>query len=124
MINNKKNKIDNQQPAGRMFYLLTNHLGSITGLVGEDGTLAEEYSYDAWGCRRYSETRLYLDAYKLQKYKSLINRGYTCHEQIDRFEIINLNGRLYDPETGQMLSLISGIMENHSFLTFFGINSL
>ncbi|MBP7496736.1 MAG: hypothetical protein KA792_03635 [Bacteroidales bacterium] len=47
-----KDSRDNQQPAGRMFYLLKDHLGSITGLVNESGQLAEEYSYDAWGRRR------------------------------------------------------------------------
>lgn len=52
MNNNLKNKIDNQQPAGRMFYLLKDHLGSITGLVNESGALVQELSYDAWGRRR------------------------------------------------------------------------
>jgi len=34
----------------------------------------------------------------------LTNRGYTGHEHLDAFGIINMNGRVYDPATGQFLS--------------------
>jgi RHS repeat-associated protein len=34
-----------------------------------------------------------------------INRGYTAHEHIDDFGIINMNGRIYDPVLARFLSL-------------------
>jgi RHS repeat-associated protein len=34
----------------------------------------------------------------------MINRGYTGHEHLDKFGIINMNGRVYDPLTAQFLS--------------------
>ncbi len=91
-------------PAGNMYYILKDHLGSITGIINENGAMLRELSYDAWGRRRDSASWQCFDAHKLQTYKPLISRGYTCHEQMDKFGMINMNGRLYDPVTGQMLS--------------------
>ena len=33
-----------------------------------------------------------------------INRGYTMHEMLDEFGLINMNGRCYDPVVGRFLS--------------------
>ncbi|MBP7496741.1 MAG: hypothetical protein KA792_03660, partial [Bacteroidales bacterium] len=85
---------------GAMYYALTDHLGSITGLVNENGELAEEYSYDAWGRRRKPD--IWTD-YTVTE-PTLISRGYTGHEHLDMFALINMNGRLYDPLLGRMLS--------------------
>ncbi|MBP7496738.1 MAG: hypothetical protein KA792_03645 [Bacteroidales bacterium] len=95
-----KDSRDNQQPAGRMFYLLKDHLGSITGLVNESGALVQEFSYDAWGRRRKPD--IWTD-YTVTE-PTLISRGYTGHEHLDIFGLINMNGRLYDPLLGRMLS--------------------
>ncbi|MBP7496740.1 MAG: hypothetical protein KA792_03655 [Bacteroidales bacterium] len=86
--------------AGAMYYALTDHLGSITGLVNENGELAEEYSYDAWGRRRKPDK--WTDYTVIEP--TLISRGYTGHEHLDMFGLINMNGRLYDPLLGRMLS--------------------
>jgi RHS repeat-associated protein len=34
----------------------------------------------------------------------LLYRGYTGHEHLDEFALINMNGRMYDPVIGRMLS--------------------
>ena len=34
----------------------------------------------------------------------LFDRGFTGHEHLDAFELINMNGRVYDPMLGRMLS--------------------
>lgn len=34
----------------------------------------------------------------------LIDRGFTGHEHLDAFGLINMNGRIYDPVLGRMLS--------------------
>ena len=90
--------------SGTMYYVLKDHLGSITGLVTESGTLAEEYSYDAWGRRRHPDTWAPFTASELGSYTPIIERGYTGHEHMDMFGLINMNGRLYDPVNGRMLS--------------------
>jgi RHS repeat-associated protein len=89
---------------GTMYYVLKDHLGSITGLVNEDGTIAEEYSYDAWGRRRNPDSWKPFTTQELKNFKPIISRGYTGHEHLDIFGLINMNGRLYDPINGRMLS--------------------
>ena len=34
----------------------------------------------------------------------IISRGYTGHEHLDMFGIINMNGRVYDPTTAMFMS--------------------
>ncbi len=100
--------------AGTLFYLLTDHQGSVTHVVDEWGNLAQEYSYDAWGRRRDKNT---LQPYAQSFFQTASNltpffidnfctfdRGYTGHEHLDAFGMINMNGRLYDPVMARMLS--------------------
>jgi len=75
-------------------------LGSITALLNTNGTVAEEYSYDTWGRRRNPTDWTYSNITA----PSLLNRGYTGHEHLDQFVLINMNGRIYDPQLGRMLS--------------------
>src|SRR5208283_2164362 len=91
-------------PNGEMFYLLKDHLGSITGLVNESGTLKQELSYDAWGRRRHPDTWAPFTPSEFQSFKPFISRGFTAHEHMDKFGLINMNGRLYDPVLGRILS--------------------
>lgn len=43
------------------------------------------------------------------------SRGYTGHEHIDNFGLINMNGRMYDPSLGRFLSA-DPIMQNPTSL--------
>jgi RHS repeat-associated protein len=69
-------------------------------LTNTNGTVVEKYSYDAFGNRRnplnwsQPDTRTNL----------MLDRGYTGHEHLDGAHIINMNGRMYDPIVGRMLS--------------------
>ncbi|GHV72556.1 hypothetical protein FACS1894201_02450 [Bacteroidia bacterium] len=71
----------------------------------------EYFGYDAWG-RRYkygvSNVQIYFDTnwdlIAKSKLLDLFTRGYTGHEHLDMFGLINMNGRLYDPAIGRMLS--------------------
>ncbi len=83
-----------------IYYLRRDAQGSITGLVEPSGGLVEEYSYDAWG-RRRNPTDWTYDNVPQPQY---INRGYTMHEMLDEFGLINMNGRCYDPVVGRFLS--------------------
>jgi RHS repeat-associated protein len=58
----------------------------------------EEYAYDAWGRRRDVTTWLPF------KGTAATARGFTGHDTIDLFELVNINGRIYDPRLGRFLS--------------------
>ena len=83
-----------------MLYICTDRQGSITALVRPNGTVAEKYSYDAWGRRRNPANWADYNV----KTPRLLNRGYTGHEMLDAFGLINMNGRMYDPVIGRILS--------------------
>ncbi|GHS87345.1 hypothetical protein FACS1894201_08590 [Bacteroidia bacterium] len=88
----------------------TDHLGSIIAEY-KPGTGYEYFGYDAWG-RRYKygvgNVQIYFDTNTTLRdgahLLTLFTRGYTGHEHLDMFGLINMNGRLYDPAIGRMLS--------------------
>lgn len=84
-----------------IYSLYTDHLGSITHIFSNVGTtLVEERSYDLWGRPRDPNTWDYtgLPAYAF-------DRGYTGQEHLWDFNVVNLNGRLYDPLIGRMMGV-------------------
>ena len=84
------------------YYILRDYLGNITHIINEDGILRQELSYDAWGRLRNPDTH---QLYAVGKEpKLLLDRGYTGHEYLPWFGLINMNARLYDPVLGRFLS--------------------
>ena len=84
-----------------IYYLLRDHLGSITHVVKASDLSTNEYSYDAWGRRRNAINW----SYDLSGQPALFaGRGFTGHEHLQEFGLINMNGRLYDPLLGRFLS--------------------
>ncbi|MGC9353309.1 MAG: RHS repeat-associated core domain-containing protein [Mariniphaga sp.] len=85
-----------------IYYVLRDHLGSITHVVKSDLSTIKEYSFDAWGRRRSANDWNYtLDA---GDHPLFAGRGFTGHEHLPEFNLINMNGRLYDPVVGRFLS--------------------
>nr|MDA3852922.1 hypothetical protein [Bacteroidales bacterium] len=85
---------------GELKYVLTDHLGSFTGVVdATTGKSENEVSYDAWGDLRSSD-------WKSDFTGSLFaDRGFTGHEHLPSvFGLIDMNGRMYDPKLGRFLS--------------------
>lgn len=80
-------------------YVHHDHLGSIQALSDENGKLFQEMSYDAWGRRRNPDT---WDAYDIQTPSN--DHGFGGHEHIDVFDMINMDGRIYDPVVGRFIS--------------------
>ena len=80
----------------------------ISQITDNTGKLLAEQSFDAWGRYRDPETWQYESegaAKSRTLTASLLNgRGYTGHEMLPTFALINMNGRLYDPQLGRMLS--------------------
>ena len=86
--------------SGTTYFLLKDHLGSIMKVITASGTTIEEHSYDAWGNHRKPAN------WDTLTFSSTlgINRGYTGHEMLPMFQLINMNGRMYDPVIGRMLA--------------------
>lgn len=84
-------------------YFHKDHLGSIVALTDETGAVVERDSFDAWGQRR---TPAGQDdpIYPGQSITSQITRGYTGHEQLDSVGLVHMNGRIYEPVIGKMMS--------------------
>lgn len=85
-------------------YTYTDHLGSILTVTNSSGTVETEQSFDAWGRRRNPTTWVLLLPTAAASLPYWLYRGYTGHEHLDNFGLINMNGRMYDPLVGRMLS--------------------
>jgi RHS repeat-associated protein len=92
--------------SGSIYYIATDYLGSINMLIDNTGAIAQfngkaqEYSFDAWGRRRNPNDWSYNNI----PADFLVFRGFTGHEHLDAFDLINMNGRMYDPYLGRFLS--------------------
>lgn len=90
---------DGTSDAG-MYYFHNDHLGSPWLITNASGNEVQRLNYDAWGRRR--------DALNWYNYSSLpemkFDRGFTGHEHLEMFGLINMNARLYDPVLGRFLS--------------------
>jgi RHS repeat-associated protein len=85
-------------------YLGTDHLGSIVKVLNSTGGLDEDRSYDAWGRMRNPYDWTY-NLTTVASYPYQYDRGYTAQELLGDFNVLNLNGRLYDPMIGRMFSV-------------------
>ena len=114
------------EPTDSIFYVYKDYLGSLLTFTNETPKVIYEQSFDAWGRYRNTEDWSYE---KVQHRPRWMYRGYTGHEHLygfvdvpgldfglyyaceyivrphDAFNLINMNGRLYDPVNGRMLSV-------------------
>lgn len=75
-------------------------LGSFDVISNTSGVVLERLSFDAWGRRRNAETW----GYSGTPSTFMFDRGFTGHEHLDPFALINMNGRIYDPLIALFLS--------------------
>ena len=89
--------------AWELHYLCRDNLGSITAVIDGNANLESEQSYDAWGNLRNPET---WEIYKSENEMPvlLLDRGYTGHEHLAAFGLINMNARMYNPLLGRFIS--------------------
>jgi len=87
-------------------WYLKDHLGSVALVTDAAGTVLQRFDYDAWGRRRQLNgadgSWGALGAGSLANLQD--HQGFTDEEQLDDFGLVHLNGRLYDPVTGRMMS--------------------
>ena len=79
---------------------MKDNLGSWTTVADEEGSVEQQLSYDAWGNLRNpnSWSGNYTGA-------PMFDRGFTGHEHLTAFGLINMNGRMYDPMMSSFLSV-------------------
>ena len=79
-------------------------------ITDNNGNVQNRYSYDAWGRPRdpktwqllsFNTTKVLVD---FSKWQPRFDRGYTGHEHLAGFGLINANGRLYDAYLQRFLS--------------------
>ncbi|HQO86877.1 MAG TPA: RHS repeat-associated core domain-containing protein [Bacteroidia bacterium] len=92
-----------QEPKGTAYirYIHTDHLGSWNTITDAGGNRLQEINFDAWGNRRDPNT---WRAFASTPPEPLFDRGFTGHEHLYGFQLINMNGRMYDPVVSRMLS--------------------
>lgn len=91
-----------QNGAWNIYYLGRDYLGSITHIMNSSGNLTQELSYDAWGRLRNPVNQT---LYAIGNEPALfLGRGYTGHEHLLMFGLVNMNARLYDPVIARFLS--------------------
>lgn len=67
------------------YFIFTDERGSILSVSDANGMDVFAANYDEWGAQEVI-------------YNSIgLRLGYTCHEMMPEFGVINMNGRLYDP---------------------------
>ena len=68
-----------------IWFMFTDRQGSVIAVVDYEGNELFCASYDAWGRQTVEHNDIGF------------HRGYTGHEMMPEFGLINMNGRLYDP---------------------------
>jgi len=90
--------------AKKIFVPYKDHVGSIVAVtngLGNPGIVTRQ-NFDAWGQHRDPLT---WDATINSSVPSWLYRAFTGHEDLPGFALVNMNGRMYDPVNGRMLSL-------------------
>ncbi|MFT3740959.1 MAG: RHS repeat-associated core domain-containing protein [Breznakibacter sp.] len=93
-------ELENANENGVMYYIHKDHLGSVNVITNESGAIVEEHSFDAWGRRRNPTNWTYANVTGA----GVTDHGFTGHEHLDQFGVINMNGRMYDPLVGRFFS--------------------
>ncbi len=98
----------------QLFTTLCDHLGSPVLLTDNNQNIVDEFSFDAWGRKRNVTDWSYTSITN----NSGLNRGFTFHEHIDEFNLINMNGRIYDPVLGRFLQPDNQVQQPTNLQTF------
>ena len=97
---------------GSYHYLHSDYLGSILAVSDASGNLEYEQNFDAWGRDRNPADWTYTASASPRP--SWLYRGFTGHEHLREFTLINMNARMYDTETGRMLAVDNYVLDAHN----------
>lgn len=104
-----ENDTDSTFSHSQTVFFHRDNLGSISTITDSAGEAIEHMSFASFGMRRNGATweadsATGDDASSKRLEGENTNRGYTGHEQLDDFQLIHMNGRIYDPEIGRFLA--------------------
>jgi RHS repeat-associated protein len=105
--------VEKQNNEESIHYILKDHLGSWTTITDSEGNVEQELSYDAWGNLRNPAT--WSGSFSGTP---MFDRGFTGHEHMTAFGLINMNGRCYDPLTSSFLSVDAYVQDPASAQAF------
>lgn len=80
------------------YYFSRDPLGSTVRIADYRLAVIQELDYDAWG-RRRDPKKLAYNVWDIRD-----DHGFTGHEHIDLFDMVNMDGRIYDPVVGRFLT--------------------
>ena len=101
--------VEKENGAENLHYVLKDHLGSWTTITDANGNIVREQSFDAWGNMRDPDTWT-----GTVTQQPMFDRGFTGHEHLNSFGLINMNGRMYDPVMSSFLS-VDNYVQNPDF---------
>ena len=105
--------VEKRGSAETVHYILKDHLGSWTTITDAEGVVEQELSFDAWGGLRNPDT--WSGGFSGTP---MFDRGFTGHEHISAFGLVNMNGRCYDPVTSHFLSVDAYVQDPTSAQAF------
>ena len=88
--------VESHNGTDALHYILKDNLGSWVTITDANGIAEQQMSFDAWGNRRDPQTWANYtnnDAFE----EPMFDRGFTGHEHLYSFGLVNMNGRMYDP---------------------------
>ena len=97
-----------------LYYCYSDRLGSIVAVTDKSGGIVERYAYTPWGERRDPNDWTKPD----NRREFFTNRGFTGHEHLDAFNLIDMGGRVYDPMLGSFLSIDPYIQAPDNWLNY------
>ena len=89
-----------QDGKATMNYIHKDYQGSFETITNHKGAVVERLSFDPWGRRRNATDWTFNNVPETYTF----DRGYTGHEHLGAFGLINMNGRMYDYMLGRFLS--------------------
>ena len=98
-------------------YVLKDNLGSWVTITDKNGTVEQQLSYDAWGNLRNPNNWANYTLNDIIE-KPMFDRGFTGHEHLCHFSLINMNGRMYDPVVSSFLSADRYVQDPTSAMGF------
>ena len=95
-------------PPSTTRYWSTDPLGSVIAMTSDTGVVTDRYAYDPWGKQQV-----------VSGSQDDTDHGYTGQEHL-AVGLVQLNGRLYDPVIGRMVSVDPVIADIYELQTFNG----
>jgi RHS repeat-associated protein len=85
-------------------YLPSDHLGSVSAVIDQQGSVLAKLSFAAFGSRRGANWTGTPTSGETSQIEAATRAGYTGHDHLDNLALIHMHGRVYDPRIGRFLS--------------------